>query len=63
MTCIGAQEFIALTQGINSMKEYSDKLNHLVIYTPKINNTEIAWMEKFMYGLDLTIARDVMMGI
>lgn len=63
MTCIGAQEFIALTQGINSMKKYSDKLNHLVIYTPKINNTEIAWMEKFMYGLDLTIARDVMIGI
>lgn len=28
MTCIKAQEFITLTQAINSMKEYSNKFNY-----------------------------------
>lgn len=40
-------------------KRYSTKFNHLATYALKIANTERGQMEKFIYGFDLVIARDV----
>lgn len=45
------------------MKENANKFNNLVRYAPEIVIANIGHMEKFVYGLDLTIAQDVMMGI
>ena len=63
VTCIRAHEFISLVQGTDSVKEYSTKFNQLSQYAPEIASTEMGRMQKFVYGLDPEIARDVMTGV
>lgn len=56
------QEFISLQQGANSVKEYSVKFNSLARFAPGVVSTPELRRDKFVYGLKLEIARDVMAG-
>lgn len=56
VTYIRAQKFLTLTYGIDTVKEYSIKFNHIIRYVFKIAYIEKRQIEKFAYGLDPTIA-------
>lgn len=60
MTYVRAQEFPTLTQGTNIVNKYPTKFNHLTRYASEIANTEKGWINKFVYGLNLAIAWEVM---
>ena len=58
-----AQEFIDLTQGSDSVKEYATKFNVLARFVPSLAGTELGRVQKFIHGLHPAIAKDVMTGV
>ena len=57
-----AQEFIELTQGNSSVKDYTTRFNVLARFVPGVATSESIRVQKFVHGLHPAIARDVMTG-
>ncbi|XP_031258573.1 uncharacterized protein LOC116116661 [Pistacia vera] len=62
MLFVKTQEFMNLQQGSKIVKEYYILFNSLARFAPVIVGTPMARMERFVNGLYLEIARDVMVG-